>query len=112
MNAFSHLQAVLFLSFLAPPTLAQPVPPAPAGQVVAPGCGDNREKWAVSTDRSKHPLATAEAGKALVYFLQDDTNFRLTPRPTTRFGLNGSWVGATQANAYFYVSVDPGEQHL
>jgi hypothetical protein len=77
-----------------------------------PGCGDKKIKWDVATDRSKHPVATPEPGKALVYFLQDDTNFQVTPRPTTRFGLNGSWVGATPANAYFYVSVDPGEQHL
>jgi hypothetical protein len=27
-------------------------------------------------------------------------------------GIDGKWVGATQANSYFYVSVDPGEHHL
>jgi hypothetical protein len=66
----------------------------------------------VTTDRAEHPIAHAEPAKALVYFLQHDTNFQSTPRPTTRFGLNGAWVGATQANACFYVSVDAGEQHV
>jgi len=109
MKMFSKLLITLLFSAFSTLTFAQTFP---TSQVVVPGCGDKKIKWDVTTDRSKHPIATAEPGKALVYFLQDDTNFRATPRPTTRFGLNGSWVGATQANAYFYVSVDPGEQHL
>ncbi len=84
----------------------------PAAQAVAPGCADKKIKWDVTTDRSKHPIATPDPGKALVYFLQDDANFQNSPKPTTRFGLDGNWVGATQSNAYFYVSVDPGEHHL
>src|SRR5262245_9812380 len=78
----------------------------------APGCGSIDTKFDVQTKRSQHPLATPDAGKALVYFLQDDSYFFTRPRPTTRFGLNGSWIGATQANAYFYVPVDPGEHHI
>jgi hypothetical protein len=50
--------------------------------------------------------------KALIFFLQDDAKFHSVPRPTTRFGIDGAWVGATHANSYFYVSVDPGEHHL
>ena len=109
MKMFSKLLITLLFSAFSTLTFAQTFP---TSQAVMPGCGDKKIKWDVTTGRSKHPIATPEPGKALVYFLQDDTNFRATPRPTTRFGLNGSWVGATQANAYFYVSVDPGEQHL
>src|SRR2546430_1529256 len=85
---------------------------APTGAAAAPGCGSDNTKFDVKTDRSLHPLVKPEPGKALVYFLQDDSYFQSRPRPTTRFGLDGNWVGATQANAYFYVSVDPGEHHL
>ena len=81
-------------------------------QAAAPGCGKDDIKFDVKTDKSQHPFVKPDAGKALVYFLQDDTNFLSNPRPTTRFGLDGAWIGATHSNSYFYVSVDPGEHHL
>lgn len=81
-------------------------------QAVGPGCGDTAVKFDVDTNRSQHPVAKPDSGKALVYFLQDDNFFESRPRPTTRFGLNGSWVGATQSNSYFYTAVDPGEHHI
>ena len=84
----------------------------PVASATAPGCGTENVKFEVKTERSQHPLSKPEPGKALVYFLQDDTYFLSRPRPTTRFGVDGSWVGATQSNAYFYVSVDPGEHHI
>jgi hypothetical protein len=105
MKMFSKLLIALLFSAFSTLTIAQTFP---TSQAVVLGCGDKKIKWDVTTGRCKHPIATPEPGKALVYFLQDDTNFLFTPRPTTRFGLNGSWVGAPQANAYFYVSVDPG----
>src|SRR5947209_17835484 len=85
---------------------------APTGTAAAPGCGAENIKFDVTTDRSKHPFVKPEPGKALVYFLQDDSYFQSRPRPTTRFALDGNWVGATQANSYFYASLDPGEHHL
>jgi hypothetical protein len=66
----------------------------------------------VNTDAEQHSVPSPEAGKALVVFLQDDFEFNSTPKPTTRFGVDGIWVGATHANSYFYVPVDPGEHHL
>jgi len=38
--------------------------------------------------------------------------FSKLPRPTTRMGIDGKWVGATHANSYSYFSVDPGVRHL
>src|SRR5882762_1272192 len=102
------LTALLLFAF-ATASFAQNAPTAAAA---APGCGAENTKFDVKTDRSQHPFVKPEPGKALVYFLQDDAYFQSVPRPTTRFGLDGNWVGATQANAYFYVSVDPGEHHL
>jgi len=84
----------------------------PAGVAVPPGCGPINEKFEVKTDKAQHPVTQAEAGKAVVYFVEDDTNFQSTPKPTTRIGLDGSWVGANHGNSYFYFTVDPGEHHL
>jgi hypothetical protein len=76
-----------------------------------PGCGPANVKFDVTTSRKYSPPAP-QAGKALVYFLQDDVKYGALPRPTTRFGIDGTWVGATHANSFFYVFVDPGEHHL
>jgi hypothetical protein len=100
--------ALLVLAF-ASATFAQSAPTVTAA---APGCGPDNTKFDVQSTKSQHPFAKPDVGKAMLYFLQDDTYFLSRPRPTTRFGLDGNWVGATQSNAYFYVAVDPGEHHL
>jgi hypothetical protein len=78
----------------------------------APGCGTDDTKFDVATNDAQHPFAKPEPGKALIYFLQDDSDFFSRPRPTTRFGLDGNWIGATHSNSYFYLSIDPGEHHI
>ena len=85
---------------------------APVEQAAAPGCGKDDVKFDVKAEKSQHPFAKPDPGKALVYLLQDDTDFLSSPRPTTRFSLDGGWIGATHSNSYFYASVDPGEHHL
>ncbi|HEV2488382.1 MAG TPA: DUF2846 domain-containing protein [Candidatus Acidoferrales bacterium] len=77
-----------------------------------PGCGPANLKFDVKTTNAEQPAPTPQAGKALVYFLQDDLKYDSSPRPTTRFAIDGLWLGATHANSYFYVFVDPGEHHL
>ena len=47
-----------------------------------------------------------------MYFFEDDSEYAWVPKPTTRAGLDGQWVGATHGNSFFYFSVDPGEHHL
>lgn len=98
---------VLFL--LASPAFAQNVP---ADTAAAPGCGAEDAKFGVRTDKGQHPAIQPNEGKALVYFVEDDTEFGSFPKPITRAGLGGEWVGATHGNSYFYFSVDPGEHHL
>ncbi len=78
---------------------------------VAAACGDAKTKFEVETGKEKH-VPQPEPAKALVYFVEDDSNFGSTPKPTTRIGIDGEWVGATHGNSYFYVSVDPGNHHL
>jgi hypothetical protein len=77
-----------------------------------PGCGAANVEFNVKTDNKQQPAVLPDAGKAHVYFLQDDADFLSRPRPTTRFGIDGAWVGATHSNSYFYVTVDPGVHHL
>jgi hypothetical protein len=103
----SKVIAISFV-FLPLAILAQDKIAAPAG---SPGCGDDAVKFEVKTDKGQHP-AKPEAGKALVYFIEDDSNFNSMPKPTTRAGLDGNWVGATHGNSVLYFSVDPGVHHL
>jgi hypothetical protein len=106
----ASLIILLFASWLVPTTTASVDPQS--GSLGAPGCGPADVKFDVKTDSDQHTAPNPEPGKALVVFLQDDEQFNSKPRPTTRFGVDGAWVGATHANSYFYVSVDPGEHHL
>lgn len=83
-----------------------------ANSLGAPGCGPADVQFDVKTDGANHAAPAPEPGKALIVFLQDDGKFGSRPRPTTRFGIDGNWVGATHANSFLYVSIDPGEHHL
>jgi hypothetical protein len=82
------------------------------GTVVA-ACGSKDIKYEAKLDESQHTLAQPEAGKALVYFIQDIGAVNcIGGCMTTRLGLDGSWVGANQHNSYFSVSVEAGEHHV
>lgn len=76
------------------------------------GCGPADFKFSVKTVVGNRATPVADPSKATIFFLQDDVRYGVRPRPTTEFGIDGDWVGATQANSYFFVSVDPGEHHL
>ncbi|MGA3213162.1 MAG: hypothetical protein ABSD20_17810 [Terriglobales bacterium] len=77
----------------------------------APGCGDPKVKFEVKTAKVRQS-AQPEEGKALLYFIEDDSNFGSSPKPTARMGVDGDWVGATHGSSYLSVSVDPGVHHL
>jgi hypothetical protein len=83
----------------------------PSGNVGAPGCGDPKIKFEVKAEKPGS-AAGPEAGKALVYFIEDDTSFNSIPKPTTRLGVDGEWTGATHGDSYLRVSVNPGVHHL
>jgi Protein of unknown function (DUF2846) len=96
------------MMFLAPLAFAQSQTASPT----AAGCGPAEVKFKVLIDQQNHSAGQPESGKALVYLIQDDTQFLSRPRPTTRVGIDGTWVGATQSKSYFYVSVEPGEHRV
>jgi hypothetical protein len=103
------MKVALVVLFVVSAAWAQDKPMATA---VAPGCGAIDVKFDVKADKAQHPITQAEGGKAVVYFVEDDTHFQSTPKPTTRIGLDGTWVGANHGNSYFYFTVEPGEHHL
>jgi hypothetical protein len=96
------------MMFLAPLAFAQSQTASPT----AAGCGPAEVKFKVVRDHQNHSAGQPESGKALVYLIQDDAQFLAWPRPTTRVGIDGTWVGATQSKSYFYVSVEPGEHRV
>jgi hypothetical protein len=105
----TKMKALLAVLLFAAPAFAQNVP---ATDSSAPDCSRGVVSFAVKQDSGQHPVPNAQDGKAMVVFLQDDAKFASYPRPTTRFAVDGNWVGATHANSYFYISIDPGEHHL
>jgi Protein of unknown function (DUF2846) len=81
--------------------------------VAAAACGPKTTRFDVKRDNSQHTMGRPEAGKALIYFVQDiGVATCLGSCITTKIGVDGKWVGAIQHNSYFSVSVDPGEHHL
>ena len=86
--------------------------PAAAARTAA-GCGPNEEQFSVSKDKNRHPVGQPEAGKALVYVFDDpDVSSIQIGQSITRWGLDGKWIGATDARSYFSISVDPGEHRI
>jgi hypothetical protein len=102
------MKTILLLFLFASPALAQ----SSLGVAVAPGCGPSNVSFSVKTDKNQHPFKQPDAGKALVYFVQDDSNFNSAGKPIVRAGLDGAWVGATHGSSYFYFPIDVGEHHL
>lgn len=97
------------LLFAAPVFAQSPAPDQAALTLTAVGCGPSEVKFDVKTDEHRHPTALPESGKAMVYIIGD---FVMGSTPTTRVGIDGTWVGANHGNSYFFVPVDPGNHHL
>jgi hypothetical protein len=103
------MRTILAILLFAASACAQGVPAAGEASPVCAGLPNTT--FEVKTDNGEHN-AQPVAGKAIVYFLQDDTNYLARPRPTTRFAVDGAWVGATHSDSYFYLPVEVGEHHL
>jgi hypothetical protein len=102
------MKSLFVLMLLTLSAFAQQEPGAAAA-----ACGPRKASFEVKLDESQHTLAEPEAGKALVYFIQDIGAVNcLGGCLKTRIGLDGAWVGAIQHNSYFSVSVEPGEHHV
>jgi hypothetical protein len=78
---------------------------------VPSACGPKNANFTVKQDDSAHALAQPEAGKALIYFIQEGGASNGIEGLVTRIALDGAWVGAFRHKSYFSVSVNPGEYH-
>ncbi len=108
MKASRLRWAAMAAMLVAVPILAQENGDAMGG---APGCGEVGVKFDVRMEKNQKP-PTAAPGNAMVYVIEDDTNFQSTPKPTTRVGVDGQWVGATHGNSFVGFEVTPGVHHL
>jgi hypothetical protein len=81
----------------------------------AAGCGANEIRFNVKTDKKQHPTAQPEVGKALVYVIGaawSDYAAVHIGTLATRFGIDGTWVGANGYRSYFFFPVEPGNHRL
>ena len=81
----------------------------------AAGCGPKNIEFSVDEDKTQHPVAQPEPGKALVYVFAEprrDPMVKYIGGITTRVGIDGAWMGANRRKSYFYFSVEPGEHRL
>ncbi len=102
------LRALLPYAGLCLPLIAPSRVPA----IPPPACGNLDVSMAVKLDDSQHAIAQPEPGKALIYFIQDTGQAMNIAYPTTKIGIDGTWVGANKKDSWFAVAVDPGEHHL
>lgn len=108
------MKAFLAILLFASPLFAQD---QAAAARAAAGCGPNEVKFTVKTDKTQHPTAQPEPGKAIVYVFGGeaiDLGGLVIGKDgvTTRWGVDGVWIGAGYRNSYFFFPVEPGEHHL
>ncbi len=102
--------ALILLTLLTTAAIAQDPALVSAAEAA---CGPKGVNFNAKRDKSQHTVGRPEAGKALVYVVQDiGTVHCLGGCVTTRVALDGAWVGANHHNSYFSFAVDPGERHL
>jgi hypothetical protein len=86
----------------------------PARATVLPdACGDDKTNFQVTTQKDQPAPGAPEADKAQIVFIETvNKNTFFTLPITTRYGLDGAWVGANEGNSYFVVPVAPGVHHI
>jgi hypothetical protein len=106
------LRTALVVLFFASPALAQD---SAANALAAAGCGANSIHFDVKTNKKQHPTAQPGPGEALVYVIgaawSDYVAFHIGT-PPTRFGVDGTWVGANGYRSYFFFPIEPGDHRL
>lgn len=78
----------------------------------AAACGSTNANFTVKTQAVTSILVQPPPGKALVYVIEAMDNEGLFATTKVTFGLDGNWIGATNANTHINFTVDPGVHHL
>jgi hypothetical protein len=79
-------------------------------RAVASACGPDSIRFDVTTGQHPQSVRQTEAGKALVYVIEDIGP--ATGPVTTRIGVDGAWAGANHGDSWFSFLAEPGEHHL
>jgi hypothetical protein len=85
-----------------------------AGATALPSaCGDDKIQFDVKTQKAEPASLTPEPGKALVVLIETiDGSVPPWDVPSTRFAIDGTWIGANRGNSYFVISVTPGAHNV
>lgn len=79
-------------------------------------CGADAVKFHVNTQKNQSQPAGPNADEAQIIFVEtiesDTGSFCIGCDVTTRFGVDGAWVGANKGDSYFVYNVPAGEHHL
>jgi hypothetical protein len=107
------MKSLLVIALLTASAFAQDVA---AIATAESACGPKEVQFDVQTDKSQHPAPKPEAGKALVYVVEDQrSDLRRclgNCGHITNLAMDGKWMGANRGSSYFFFSVEPGEHHL
>ena len=101
------MRSTVLLLLVSLPAFAQSQPNA-----ITAACGPSHVTFTAHEADSPLVPPSIEAGKALVFFIQDEGQLSEARHYTLKIGLDGAWVGAYRDNAVFAISVDPGEHHI
>jgi hypothetical protein len=100
---------ILFAASAFAQVMAQDQPATAAAEAA---CGPKDVKFDAKEDTTQHPTPSPDAGKALVYVVQEIGQLQCKGCALTKVGMDGTWVGANQGSSYFFFEADPGEHHL
>jgi hypothetical protein len=101
---FSCISACLVLALAA--NAQQPAP-----NPYAAACGSTEANYTVKHEPSSANPAQPPAGKALVYLIESMPDISIYTSKVN-LGLDGAWLGATDAQSHISFTVDPGIHHL
>lgn len=86
---------------------------ASAERILPDACGEDSIKFKVTVEKNQSEIPAPIPGKARLVLIESlDKHGVIGAAATTRFGVDGAWVGANKGNSYFVVDVDPGAHHL
>jgi hypothetical protein len=82
--------------------------------VIARACGPETVTFDVKADQSRVALRKPDAGKALVYVIQERRIFGdcVKCNPAVRIGVDGNWIGAQHHDTWLSFSAEPGGHRL
>ena len=77
----------------------------------ADACGANAANYMVKHDAAAFSPQQVPAGKALVYVIETMLDYPFVTKKVN-IGLDGTWLGATDADTYMSFTIEPGVHHL